>query len=208
MLIPKKTRFVLGTMTVFVVLLARPALGEENTPVAPPPPTAAATAELSTKDELAQFGEFLDQNPSIEARLRENTALVSDQAFIKNRPQFAEHLDKHPNTRTELTARPRWFLFREFVRQSTPPVTPGQIAAFDQFLDLHPDLAEQLSHEPQLLGQPDFLGAHAELREYFKQHPEINHAAAPKLGNQPRRAGSSAPANRPAIRRGGGPKGR
>lgn len=174
MSIPKMTRFVLGASAAVFAFIDS-AQGEEPTPAAPlPPPAAAATVQPTTKDELAQFGEFLDQNPNVEARLRENTALVGDPAFIKNHRPFAEFLAQHPQLRTELSAQPRWFLHREFIRQSTPPVTPEQIAEFDRFLDEHPELAQQLVQNPQLLSQKDFFNRTPALQDYVNLHPEIH----------------------------------
>lgn len=177
MLSQKKLRFAVGISTVLWALVLRPAQAEENTPSAPPTQAEAAVAEpteTATNDPLTELGAFLDQNPNTEARLRENTALIGDPAFLKNHRQFAEFLDQHPQARADLAAQPCWFLHREFVRQSTPPVTGEQIAEFDKFLDQHPELAKQLTQDPQLLSQKEFFNRTPALQDYVGRHPEIH----------------------------------
>lgn len=165
-----------GSIAMLLALLTGPALAQENAPAETPATTKPAITETEPikKDDVTLFGEFLDQNPNIEARLRENTALIDDGPFLKNHPQLFAFLEQHPRVRSELATKPRWFLHREFVRQSTPPVTPEQLAEFDRFLDEHPDLAKQLSRNPQLLVQTDFFNHQPALQDYVRRHPEIH----------------------------------
>ncbi|MFT3870448.1 MAG: hypothetical protein QM715_18520 [Nibricoccus sp.] len=196
MLLLKKTRFVLSAAAAVAGFISCPARGEEATAPAP----AATAGESVVKDELSLFGEFLDQNPTIEARLREKTALVNDPAFIKNHRPFGEFLELHPAIRAELAARPRWFLHREFIRQSTPPVTPEQIAEFDQFLDQHPELATQLTPNPQLLSQKEFFNRTPALQEYVLRHPEIHRTVTVlKPGPLLKPVAPIVPAKRPEV---------
>src|ERR1700686_1800102 len=48
-----------------------------------------------------------------------------------------------------------------------------QLAAFDQFLDNHPDLAQQIRKDPTLVNNQEFLESHADLQHYLEQHPEV-----------------------------------
>lgn len=166
--------------------------GETAQPAAP----AQANPNASPAAEMARFGTFLDQHPAIEARLRENAGLLNDPVFLKNHPQLGTFLTNHPKIKSELVARPRWFLHREITRPVlTPaPANPRQIAEFDKLLDQHPEVASQLAQHPQLLRQPQFLNSHPELRDYVKQHPEIVRSAAPKAAPQNRAPATKAPA--------------
>jgi hypothetical protein len=177
----KNIRLSLGTMTALLALVSWPAKAEENRPPADSP--AVADPGPITNGELARFEGFLDQHPTIEARLRENSALINDPAFLKNHPQLAEFFADHPGISAELAAKPRWFIHSELVRQSAAPVSPEQVVEFDHFLDQHPELAKQLAQHPQLLRQADFLNSHPELHEYLNQHPSIARAAESKPGN-------------------------
>ena len=49
----------------------------------------------------------------------------------------------------------------------------GPVANFDQFLDRHPQVADQLKHYPPLANDQGYLNLHPELREYLDSHPEV-----------------------------------
>jgi len=168
----RKTRLTLGLAT--VALWSWPALlvqaaagsdpvGTQAAAVVPGPGPGAAGG-------LAGFGEFLEQHPTIEERLREDPALLQDPAFRRNHPTIARFLARHPEITTQLAARPRWFLHWELARQFGPSVTRTQLAEFDRFLVQHPELEQLLVQHPQLLRQPDFLNNHPELRDHLKRN--------------------------------------
>jgi hypothetical protein len=48
-----------------------------------------------------------------------------------------------------------------------------QVANVDQFLDGHPEIAEQLRKDPSLINNKEFLEAHPALQMYLKEHPGI-----------------------------------
>jgi phage-related protein len=52
-------------------------------------------------------------------------------------------------------------------------VTRRQFASFDNFLDSHPEVAEQLRKDPSLVNNQEFVGKHPQLQQYMQQHPEI-----------------------------------
>jgi phage-related protein len=60
---------------------------------------------------------------------------------------------------------------------STPPqdddIRIGQLARMDQFLDSHPEIAEQLRKDPSLIQNQGFIEAHPALQEFLQRHPEI-----------------------------------
>jgi uncharacterized protein VirK/YbjX len=175
-------RSALGLMAALCSLVTLPAIAPDDT-VAPQPAAPAATNPGPITDgELARFESFLDQHPNIEARLRENPDIVNNPAFQKNHPLIAQFLARHPEISAELSARPRWFIHRELVRQSATPVTRAQVAEFDRFLDQHPRLEKQLVQHPQLLRHPEFLNSNPELHEYLKRHPGIDRASESKPG--------------------------
>jgi hypothetical protein len=51
-----------------------------------------------------------------------------------------------------------------------------QLAAFDQFLDNHPELSEQLRKDPSLVDDKQFVEKHPALQQYLQQHPEVRAA--------------------------------
>jgi phage-related protein len=60
---------------------------------------------------------------------------------------------------------------------STPPqdddIRIGQLARMDQFLDSHPEIAEQLRKDPALINNQQFVEKHPELQEFLQSHPGI-----------------------------------
>src|ERR1700674_3449905 len=58
-----------------------------------------------------------------------------------------------------------------------PPVTTeyGEhhpyVEGFDGYLDRHPEVRRQLSHDPRLIDDPAYMANHPELREYMHEHP-------------------------------------
>jgi hypothetical protein len=61
--------------------------------------------------------------------------------------------------------------------QSTPvqdhDTTFTILSRFDQFLDGHRDIGEQLRKDPSLVNNPDFLKDHPDLQAYLQDHPEV-----------------------------------
>jgi dsDNA-binding SOS-regulon protein len=66
-------------------------------------------------------------------------------------------------------------------RAQSPSTTPEngddlvrwQLANFDQFLDSHPEVSEQLRKSPSLVDDKQFVESHPALQQYLAQHPEI-----------------------------------
>src|SRR5215471_1548475 len=63
--------------------------------------------------------------------------------------------------------------------QNTVPQSAGsdltrqQLAAFDQFLDSHPDLAGQIRKDPSLVNREEYVQNHPELQTYLQDHPGL-----------------------------------
>src|ERR1700758_4850591 len=57
--------------------------------------------------------------------------------------------------------------------QPNTDITRSELANFDQFLDNHPETAEQLRKDPSLINDKDFIRTHTELEEFLEQHPGV-----------------------------------
>src|SRR5258708_30550833 len=73
-----------------------------------------------------------------------------------------------------------WFTVPATAQTSVPQDSPrdqdttrAQLAAFDQFFDRHPEVAEQLRKDPTLMKNDEFRENHPALREFLQQHPGI-----------------------------------
>jgi hypothetical protein len=52
-------------------------------------------------------------------------------------------------------------------------VTQAQLASVNQFLESHPELAEQVHKDPTLLNNQEYVEDHPALQQYLQEHPEI-----------------------------------
>ena len=55
-----------------------------------------------------------------------------------------------------------------------PDLTRQQVATFDQFLDSHPQIAQQLQANPSLINNAEFLEGHPQLQAFLTSHPELS----------------------------------
>ena len=61
-----------------------------------------------------------------------------------------------------------------FVGAISSTAFAGPVSRFDNgYLDEHPEVAQQLAHDPRLVDNPRFLATHPGLDEYFKNHPQV-----------------------------------
>ena len=59
---------------------------------------------------------------------------------------------------------------------SVPPdngITRPELAAMGQFLEGHPEIAEQLEKDPSLINSKSFIDSHPELQEFLQSHPGV-----------------------------------
>ena len=52
--------------------------------------------------------------------------------------------------------------------------TRAELASFDQFLDRHREIAEQVRKNPSLVNNPQFVQSHPALQTYLQQHPNVS----------------------------------
>jgi hypothetical protein len=130
--------------------------------------------------QVASFDEFLDQHPEVAERLRNDPSLVNNEEFVEKHPALQDYLQQHPGVREEIRENPNAFMRRERSydrreddRDRDRDTTRRQLASFDQFMDGHPELSEQLRQNPSLVNDGDFVRNHPALAEYLEQHPEF-----------------------------------
>ncbi len=99
-----------------------------------------------------------------------------------------EFLQTHPEVREEFRENPNGFMRqegrfdrREDSRDRTTTFhdrNRDDLTSFGQFLGGHSTLAQQLSKDPSLANNKEFLANHAELQDYLKAHPEVQQQLA------------------------------
>ena len=136
-----------------------------------------------TGTEITNFNHYLDNHPEVAQRLAANPELVNNPQFLGNHPGLQNFLSNHPGVSGELHESPGQFMYREGHYEwnhgggpvaAGGGVTAGPVARFDNgYLDEHPEVAHQLSANPHLVDNPQFLATHPGLDGYLSNHPEV-----------------------------------
>jgi hypothetical protein len=142
----------------------------------------------TTRQELARFDQFLDDHPNIAEQVRKDPSLVNNPDYERNNPELHAFLESHPNIREEIKENPNAFMRQEdrFDRhegdrdgdhdgrgRGDNDTTRGELARFDQFLDGHPEIAQELRRDPSLVDNPEYEKNHPALQAYLADHPQI-----------------------------------
>jgi hypothetical protein len=140
----------------------------------------------TTRRELASMDRFMDGHPEIAEQLRKNPSLVNNREFVENHPALQEYLQSHPEVREEFKENPNAFMRQEnrYDRHEDDRDRDrwsrmgdreghGELTSFGQFLGGHSNVAEQLSKDPSLANNKEYLANHPELAEYLKAHPAM-----------------------------------
>ena len=171
-----------------------------------------------TRAQLASMDRFLDSHPEVAEQLRKNPSLVNDQKFVQQHPALHSYLQQNPGVREEVGENPNAFMRQEqrfdrhedyrqesFGRQEGFEArnnggfdregSRGEAAHFGAFLGAHGTIAAQVSKDPSLLNNKEYMENHPELQAYLKAHP----AAQAQLQQNPQAFMQSAqPVSKPA----------
>ncbi len=141
-----------------------------------------------TREELATTDRFLDTHPEIAEQLRKDPSLIKNKEFVEKHPALQEFLQTHPEVREEFRENPNAFMRQERrfdqSEDSHNRTTTfhdrdrDDLTSFGQFLGGHSTLAQQLSKDPSLANNKEFLANHTELQDYLKAHPEVQQRLA------------------------------
>jgi hypothetical protein len=129
-----------------------------------------------TRQQLADFSTFLNDHPELAAQLQKDPSLMDNREFVDSRPELQKFMDGHPEIRADVNSNPVEFMRQEdrYEQQlGDRRIRPSELEAMGQFLDRHPEIAEQLQKDPSLIDKPQFVENHPELKEFLAQHPEL-----------------------------------
>ncbi len=130
--------------------------------------------------ELANMNRFMESHPEIAEQLRKNPSLVSDKRFVNSHPELREFLSQHPGVRGEFKENPKAFMQAEqsFDRREDAnfgggrDVNRGELSSFHEFLEGHGNIATELSKNPSLSKNEEYLENHPALQAYLQNHPQ------------------------------------
>jgi len=135
-----------------------------------------------TRSELANMDRFMDGHPEIAEQLRKDPSLVNDKKFVGNHPALQQFLADHPGVREEYKENPNAFMHQEqrfdqrqdSGMRSDRDLNRGEVASFNEFLEDHNKIAGELSKNPSLANNKDYLQDHPALQDYLKAHPQVH----------------------------------
>jgi hypothetical protein len=147
--------------------------------VAPQHPVAPGLRDDDlTRRQLAEFDQFLDSHPEIAEQLRKDPSLVDNRRFVDDHASLHEFLAGHPHVSEEYKEHPNAFMRDEerfdHHQDGNHDITRRELADMDQFLDRHPEIAEQLRKDPSLVDNKRFVGDHPALQEFLAGHPNTS----------------------------------
>jgi hypothetical protein len=128
-----------------------------------------------TRQELSNFDRFLDNHREIAERLRKDPSLVDNRDFVKDHPELQTYLQDHPGVREEIKENPNSFMQAEnrYDRHEDATDRDSVHKRFGEFLGGHSNIAQQLSQDPSLVKNQEYLENHPELQEYLKAHADV-----------------------------------
>jgi hypothetical protein len=135
-----------------------------------------------TGSELANMDGFMDSHPEIAQQLEKDPSLVDNKKFVADHPAFQQFLASHPELAQAYEEHPNEFMQDENRYQHhddsalarNGDMTHGNVSSFHDFLANHSAIANELSKNPSLATNQEYLANHTELQAYLKTNPQVN----------------------------------
>lgn len=137
--------------------------------------------------DVADMSHFLNTHPEIAEQLRKDPKLIDNRAWVTSHPALEEYLQSHPQIAQAFRSDPGAFMRDEdsYDRQAGNRVNVnandrnrGEFTSFGEFLGGHANVAAELSNNPTLATNKDYLAMHPELDEYLRAHPTVSQQLA------------------------------
>jgi hypothetical protein len=136
-----------------------------------------ARPDDAQRAQLMEFDRFLDGHPEIAEQLRKNPSLADQPQFLKTHPALQTFLQDQPGIRQDLRQDPNAFMKQEdaFERTSRDyrQDNDNRVASFHKFLGDHRDISDQLSRNPSLVKDRDYMKDHPDLEAYLNARPDV-----------------------------------
>jgi hypothetical protein len=138
--------------------------------------------------QVTSFDQFLDKHREIAEQLRRDPSLAKNQQFVNNHPALQAYLQDHQGVREQLYQNPNAFMQQEN-RYDSRENGMGRSGmnreqySFGQFLGSHSGISGQLSKDPSLLRNREYMSSHPELQAYLKAHPDAQAQVAKDPGS-------------------------
>jgi hypothetical protein len=125
-----------------------------------------------TRGEVSRFDNgYLDEHPEVAQQLGHDPRLADNPQFLATHPGLDSYLAAHPGVRTELQAHPGRFMTDEWKHERFEDGHGHPLANTDHYLDHHPEVSQQLSANPKLIDNRQYVDDHPGLHEFLTTHP-------------------------------------
>jgi hypothetical protein len=118
---------------------------------------------------------YLDEHPEVAQQLAKDPSLADNPQYLASHPDLQKYLTNHPQVQQDLANHPNQFMGRENGLNGGYGAGNGYgahtIGNTDKFLASHPEMAQQLNHDPKLIDNQEYLTKHPELQQYLQNHP-------------------------------------
>jgi hypothetical protein len=142
-----------------------------------------------TRREVTDMDRFLDSHPEIAEQLRKDPSLIDKRQWVSEHPALQEYMKTHPEVAAEFRSNPNAFMrdedrydqagdHNQLSAANRGEHNRGEMTSFGQFLGGHSSVASELSSNPSLANNKEYLANHPELNEYLKAHPTMSQQLA------------------------------
>jgi hypothetical protein len=142
----------------------------------------ADRGDVTNRDEdrrdVANFNRFLDGHREIAEQVRKDPALLDNRKFLQDHPALQAYLQQNPQVRDQLRQDPNAFMRQEdaYHRDENPrdhDPMHDHMADFGGFLHNHSDIQKDLTRNPSVVKNHEYVQNHAELVAYLNAHPDV-----------------------------------
>jgi hypothetical protein len=130
--------------------------------------------------DMANFDRFLDGHREIAEQVRKDPSLLDNRDFVQSHPALQTYLQDNPGVRDQFRQDPNAFRQQENsydrdsnLRDRDAMHDHDRMADFGGFLGNHSDIQRDLSRDPSVVKDHDYVQNHAELNTYLNAHPDV-----------------------------------
>ena len=127
---------------------------------------------------IAVMDRFLDNHPEIAEQLKKDPKLIDDKKWVASHPPLQQFMADHPELRQQFDQHPYAFMRQENRYDGSEgrhdgDMDRGQLSSFHNFMEGHSNIAAEISKNPTLATNDEYLQNHTELQAYLQANPEI-----------------------------------
>jgi hypothetical protein len=176
----RKVTLVLGAATVTLLCVPCPTHAQSSAPQDRQAVQSHAGGQDRDADrrDVANFDRFLDEHREIAEQVRKDPSLLDNRNFVQNHPALQTYLQDNPGVRDQLRQDPNAFMRQEDaydrdanMRDRDP--MHDHMSDFGGFLHSHSDIQKDLSRDPSVVKNHEYVQNRAELDAYLNAHPDV-----------------------------------